>query len=108
MSKKDVYARVNFSWAGNVILPIEEAHKVQAILARHAIGFSEAYRPDRPNVQYMVEYSVPDVSITTLPKYDCTGMTSTQRTDWEQAVRDAEDNTFLSPQEYVALQGEQQ
>ena len=107
MSKpKDVYGRVNFSWAGNVILPIEEAHKVQAILARYAIGFSEAYRSDMPNVKYMVDYSVPDVSITELPKYDCTGMTNAQRNDWEQSVRDSADESFLSPQEFLALRGE--
>ena len=108
MSKsKDVYARVNFSWGGNVILPIEEAHKIQAILARYAIGFGEAYRPDVPNVPYVMAYSVPDVSFTELPKYDCTGLTSTQRNDWEQSVRDSEGNTFLSPQEFIALRSDQ-
>ena len=107
MSKsKDVYARVNFSWAGNVILPIEEAHKIQAILARHAIGFGEAYRSDIPNVRYRMEYSVPDVSVTELPKYDCTGLTSTQRNDWEQSIRDSADESFLSPQEFVALRSD--
>lgn len=106
MSKKEVYGRVNFSWAGNVILPLEQAHKVQEILARYAVGFGEAYRPDIPNIKYLMEYTVPDVTITDLPKYDCTGLTTKQRNDWEQAVRDSADTTFLSPQEFVALQGD--
>lgn len=109
MSKaKDVYARVNFSWAGNVILPLEQAHKVQEILAKHAIGFGEAYRSDIPNVKYTMEYTVPDVSITELPKFDCTGLTNAQRSDWEQAVRDSADESFLTPQEFVALRGDKQ
>lgn len=107
MSKtKEVYGRLNLSWAGNVILPLEQAHKVQALLAQYGIGLGEAYRPDIPNVQYCMVYKVSDVCIMELPKYDCTGMTDRQRNDWEQMVRDSADETFLSPQEFVALRSD--
>lgn len=106
MDKKQVYGRLNLSWSGNTVLPLEQAHKVQAILAQYAVGFGEAYRPDVPNVQYLVDYSPPDVSITVLPVVDARGLTHNQRQAWEQSVRDSEGDTFLSPQEFVALSGE--
>ena len=109
MSKtKEVYGRLNLSWSGNVMLPLEQAHKVQAILAQYGIGFGEAYRSDIPNVKYRMDYKVSDVCIVELPKYDCTGMTDRQRNDWEQMVRDSADESFLSPQEFMALRGEDQ
>lgn len=106
--KKEVYGRLNLSWSGNVMLPLEQAHKVQAILAQYGIGFGEAYRSDIPNVKYRMDYKVSDVCIAELPKYDCTGMTDRQRNDWEQMVRDSADESFLSPQEFMALRGEDQ
>lgn len=107
MSKaRDVYGKLNLSWSRNVILPIEQAHKVQAILAQYGVGLGEAYRPDIPNVMYMMEYTVPDVSVIEPPKYDCQGMTDKQRRDWEESVRDSADDSFLSPQEFVALRSD--
>ena len=107
MSKpKEVYGRLNLSWSGNTVLPLEQAHKVQEILAKYAVGLGEAYRPDSPNIPYIVEYSPPDVSITVMPVLDARGMTYGQRQEWEQSVREAEGDTFLTPQEFLALRGE--
>lgn len=104
--KKEVYGKISLSWAGNVILPLEQAHKVQAILAQYGVGIGEAYRPDAPNIKYIMEYKTPDVNVIPFPEYDCTGMTPKQTSEWEETVRDSTDGTFLSPQQFVAMQGE--
>jgi len=107
MSKtKDVYGGLGLSWGGNVILPLEQAHKVQEIFARYAVGFGDAYRPDEPNIKYVKDYGVPDVCVTEYPAYDCTGMTAKQIEEWEQAVRHSEGNTFLTPQEFMAMRSD--
>lgn len=107
MSKaKDVYCKLNLSWSSNVMLPIEQAHKLQAILAQYGVGFGEAYRPDIPNVKYVMAYTVPDVTVVDYPQYDCRGMTDKQRRDWEESVRDSADESFLTPQEFVALRSD--
>lgn len=109
MSKtKEVYGKISLSWSGNVLLPLEQAHKVQQILAQYGVGFGEAYRSDIPNIRYIMEYKVPDVTVSALPTYDCTALTDDQRRDWEESVRTSADESFFTPQEFVALRGEQQ
>lgn len=104
--KKEVYGRLSLSWGGNVVLPLEQAHKVQAILAQYGVGIGEAYRSGDPNIKYIMSYTVPDVTVASFPEYDCTGMTPKQISEWEETVRHAEGDTFLSPQQFVAIQGE--
>lgn len=107
MSKaRDVYGLLSLGYT-NVILPLEQAHKVQEILAKYAKGSDAAYRAESANVKYIMEYNAPDVAVIDLPKYDCTGMTPQQRLDWAQSVRDSEGDNFLSPQEFIALRSEQ-
>lgn len=104
--KKEIYGRLSLSWGGNVILPLEEAHKIQAILARYGVGFGEAYRSNNPNITYITDYKAPDVTIVRFPEHDCTGMTPKQVSEWEEIVRTSEDGTFLPPQQYAAMRGE--
>lgn len=104
--KKEVYGRLSLSWGGNVLLPLEQAHKLQAILAQYGVGIGDAYRPDLPNVKYTLDYKVPDVTVTSFPEYDCTGMTPKQIAEWEETVRHSEGDTFLPPQQFIAIQGE--
>lgn len=104
--KKEVYGRLSLSWGGNVVLPLEQAHKVQAILAQYGVGIGDAYRPDEPNIKYIMDYKTPDVTVTSFPDYDCTGLTPQQISDWEQSVRDSQGDTFLSPQQFIAIRGE--
>lgn len=107
MSKtKEVLGSINFGYSTRVILPIEEAHKIQAILARYATGVSSAYRPTEPNISYVEDYSVPSVEVLETPQFDCRGLTPKQKQAWAESVRDSEGDTFLSPQEFVALRGE--
>lgn len=104
--KKEVWGRLNLSWGGNVLLPLEQAHKVQAILAQYAVGFGDAYRPNEPNIRYMTNYSIPEVGVLPLPDCDCRELTPKQVSEWEEMVRNSEGNTFLTPQQYIAIQGD--
>lgn len=104
--KKEVYGRVNLSWCGNALLPLEQAHKVQAILAQYAVGYGDAYRPNDTNIKYITNYNVPDVVVTPLPEYDCSAFTPKQIAEWEEAVRNSEGDTYLTPQQFVAMQGD--
>ena len=107
MSKpKDALGSINFGYSSRVILPLEEAHKIQAILAKYAQGVGSAYRSTGPSPTYLDEYAVPAVDILEMPKYDCRGLTPEQKGKWTDLVRDSDGGDVLTPQEFLAIRGE--
>ena len=106
MSKKEVLGSINFGYCTRVMLPLEEAHKIQLILAKHAFGVGSAYRSSGPSPSYLDEYSVPGVDVLEMPKYDCRGLTPEQKGKWIDLVRDSDGGDVLTPQEFVAIRGD--
>ena len=106
MSKKEVYGSINFGYGTRVLLPLEEAHKIQAILAKYATGISTAYRAQGPSPAYIEDYEAPSVDVLEQPRLDCRGMTHQQKLAWANAIKDSTDDSYLTPQEYVALTGD--
>ena len=107
MSKpKEALGSINFGYSTRVLLPLEEAHKIQAILAKYAVGVGSAYRASGPNCAYLEDYSVPAVDVLELPKYDCRDLTPEQRAKWVELVRDSDGGDVLTPQEFTAIRGE--
>ena len=106
MSKKEVLGSINFGYSTRVILPLEEAHKVQAILAKYALGVGSIYLNNGPSPTYLDDYSNPSVDVLDAPQFDCRDLTQKQKSEWIASIRDAEGDTFLTPQEFVALQGD--
>ena len=108
MSKKEVYGLVKVSYDTGWLLPIEEAHKVQAILARHGVKLEEAWRKGQyPNVKFIRDLEVPDVSVATLPEHDARGLTNQQISKWQESFREAEDEhlVVMNPKDFAALTG---
>lgn len=105
--KKDVYAQLNLGWGSNgVMLPLKDAHEIQAILARSAVGIGYVYRTDAKDVHYIEDYEVPDVKVVAMPDTSLQGMDNKTKQAWMEMVRQCETETFLSPQEWLALTGD--
>lgn len=105
--KKDIYAQLNLGWGSNsVMLPIKDAHEIQAILARSAVSLGYVYRTNATDVYYIEDYPVPDVKVMALPDTSLQGMDTKKKQAWMEMVRQCETETFLSPQEWVALTGD--
>lgn len=109
MSKKDVMAVLNMNYTTKIMLPIEEAHKVQAILARHAVKYNSLWRNPR-SIHYLTDYEVPEVSVLSRPAdFDAQGLDSSVIREWESAINSAEDGaeiTVIDPQVFAQLKGE--
>ena len=105
--KKDIYAQLNLGWGSNtVLLPLKDAHEIQAILARSAMGYNYVYRTNHADVYYVEDYAVPDVKVVVVPEMSLQGIDPKKKTAWSEMVRDCETGTFLSPQEWLALTGD--
>lgn len=86
MSKKDVMAVVNLGYSNKVMLPIDEAHKIQAILARHAIRYDTIWRSSR-SIHYITDFEVPEVVVVNRPAdYDARGIDPVKVRDWVTSI----------------------
>lgn len=103
---KIVYGKLNLSWGPNVLLPLEEAHKVQAILAKHARGYSEGYRAAAANISYLEDYKVPAVDVVGEPQHDCTGLSHQQKSDWLEMIRESIEPQVMDPVMFTKIRGE--
>ena len=106
MSKREMYGSINFGYATRVLLPLEEAHKIQAILAKHATGVSMAYRSKGVSPAYYDDYAIPSVDVMEPPRFDCRGMTQNQKLIWADTIKNSEGDNILTPQECIALHGD--
>lgn len=107
MSKsKEVYGYVKLDYNSGWILPLEEAHKVQAILAKHAIKVETAWRKGSAgNIAFVQDIDVPDVKVKAMPEYDARGLTAKQIIDWREAIQDAEGDAVIQPKDFIAIVG---
>lgn len=103
---KQIYGSLTMGWGTQIVLPLEEAHKVQAILARHAIAVESAYRPTLPNVAYIAELEVPAVVVLDLPIHDGCGLSREVLNAWKEMVKNTEDGPVMDPQVFAKLTGE--
>ena len=99
---KEVYGLINFY--GDMLLPLDEAHKIQAIMAKYAKGHETIYRSGgEDSIYYIKEMEVPHVRVSAMPKYSTEGLNYNQRGEWVQAIRESKGDDFLSPQAFVNL-----
>ena len=110
MSKsKEVYGYVKLDYNSGWILPLEEAHKVQAILARHGIKLEEAWRKGPyPNIKYIKDLEIPEVSVIPLPECDARGLDNKQIQKWQESFREVEDENIvvIKPQDFATIVGD--
>lgn len=100
---------MELGYGARVMLPLAEAHKIQAILAEHAVGIERAHTKDYTAVMYLADYKVPDVAVIPddIP-YDARGLTSKQINRWSEMLKQAEPNTeVVDPHTFATIYGEE-
>ena len=102
MSKKTIYATITIGWA-QLLLPIEQAHKLQLLIAEHALLVDSTYTPKFKDVTYIKDSEIPPVSVTRLPIYDTRGMSEEHRDAWLTAIRLADAETIIDPRAFSLL-----
>lgn len=108
MSKQPM-GLINFGWGSTtVLLPLEEAHKIQTILAKHAISVERAYDNESNSVPYLAEYSTPEVQVyKDRVEWDTRGLTHKQTRRWVEAVKEMPANgTIIDPHSFAVIHGE--
>lgn len=109
MSKKDVMAVIGLGYSSKVMLPIEEAHKIQAILARHAVKYESIWCNPR-SIHYLCDYEVPEVIVISRPPdFDAQGLDAKDVRDWAQAIgssMEAETTEVMDPHTFTKLRSD--
>ena len=102
-SKKEVYGSIRFSY-DTLVMPLEVAHKVQALLAEHAVKVDQIYA--KPYVFCTRPWEMSAVEVTKAPDFDCTDMNSKDYETWATAVREREEGApIMDPKDFALLRG---
>ncbi len=111
MSKpREIMAVISTGYASKIMLPLEEAHKIQAILARHAVKYETVWCNPQ-SIHYLCDYDTPEVVVVARPPdFDARGLTPTQVRDWSQMLSTlSEDGTpteIMDPHTFVKLRSD--
>ena len=105
-SKKDLYGTLSFSYV-TLAMPLEVAHKVQALLAEHAVKVDPTYCSNgNPIVHAIRPWDVDPVSVIKVPQYDCTEMSGKDYAEWAAAIREREEGApIMDPKDFALLRG---
>lgn len=84
--KETIYGSIQTTYE-NIILPLEEAHKLQAILAK-AKRLDTLWRSNKPEVACLMDYDVPAVLVKkVLPEQDARGVPREIYHEWREAIQ---------------------
>ena len=104
LKKAKLLGRVNVSYASTLILPLDVAHKLQALLA-YAVKLDTEYVAGNRNFNYVTDYEGVTVEVFTPKKrnfYNAIGITYEERVAWAAACKKGlEDNPNASPDELM-------
>jgi hypothetical protein len=106
-SKKEVYGSMTFSYF-TLAMPLDVAHKVQALLAEHAVMVESIYcKHNGPPVYCIRPWGMSAVSVVKAPDYDCEGMDEEDFREWSGAVRERPEGApIMDPNEFALLRKE--
>lgn len=105
MSKKQIYGTMEFRY-DNLMLPLDVAHKIQALLAEHAIKVDTIYCGNRnPATKCIRPYEVSPVNVmSALPDYDCSDMSSVVYDEWKDIVNTRDKGApVIDPKDFATL-----
>lgn len=108
MSKgKEVFGSLEFTYS-TLVMPLEVAQQVQALLAKHAIKVDGIYCGSRnPPIYAEVAYEVSPVSVAKKPDFDCKGINPSVLNEWRNIVADREAGApVMDPHDFEKLKGE--
>ena len=108
MNKK-VLGKLSFTYC-DLVMPLEVAHKIQALLAEHAVRVDSIYCGGRnPEVCVEIDYDITDVSIAKPFDFDCKGIKPKTLAEWRQIVSDRETGApIMDPHDFANIRGEEQ
>lgn len=91
----------------DLVMPLEVAHKVQALLAEHAVRFETNYGANRvAPVSVIREYEVGSVEVLKNVDFDARGVGAEDYNAWAAAIRDREEGAVvMSPQRFAKIRG---
>ena len=104
LKKAKLLGRVSVSYASTLVLPLDIAHKLQALLA-YAVKLDTEYVVGSRNFNYVTDYDGATVEVFTPRKrnfYNAIGITYEEREAWAKACKKGlEDNPNASPDELM-------
>ena len=109
MNKK-LLGKISFGYS-DLIMPLEVAHKIQALLAEHAdkidVHYSANHRVGM--ISALREYEIGNVEVVKEATFDARGVNSEDYNAWANAIRDrGEGDTVMSPQDFAKIKGVEQ
>ena len=104
--KNKIMGKISFGYS-DLIMPLEIAHKIQAMLAEHAVRFETNYGANRvAPVSVIREYEVGSVEVLKNVDFDARGVSSEDYSAWANAIRDREEgDVVMSPQDFAKIKG---
>lgn len=108
MNKK-IMGKISFGYS-DLVMPLEVAHKIQALLAEHAHRLDMQYPANHRagTISALREYEVGSVEVVKYTPFDARGVDNETYTAWASAIREREEgDTVMSPQDFAALKGEE-
>ena len=95
----------------DIILPLEVAHKLQALLAEHATKLDSVWGSHvKKSLYVLCDYEVGAVEILkNTPDFDARGVSGTDYSAWQSAIRERQENDeVIDPKDFAILRGEEQ
>ena len=91
-----------------LVMPLDAAHKIQAILAEHAIKVDRVYCNNaNPTVYVQKPYDAPPVQVAKAPDYDASAIKETVYSQWRSVISQRDkDAPIMNPNDFAKLQGE--
>lgn len=106
MNKKPL-GKISFGY-NDLVMPLEVAHKIQALLAEHAQRIEMQYPANHRagTISALREYEVGSVEVVKDITFDARGVDNETYAAWASAIKDREEgDTVLSPQDFAKLRG---
>jgi len=100
--KKQLYGQITLGYA-DYVLPLEQAHKLQALLAEHAVTIDATYTPRFDRVFYVKDLQLGVVGVVEYPPFDTRGMSDSQKAEWLSAIRAEDAQSIIDPQHFKTL-----
>ena len=108
MNKK-LMGKISFGYS-DLVMPLEVAHKIQALLAEHADKIETQYPANSRAgaVNALKDYEVGSVEVVNRIDFDARGVSAEDFSAWAAAIRDrGEGDVVMSPQDFAKIKGEE-
>lgn len=110
MSKKtELLGKIRLGY-DDIVLPLEVAHKLQALLAEHATKLDSVWGSQvKKSLYVLCDYEVGAVEILkNTPDFDARGVSIADYSGWQAAIRERQEgDEVIDPKDFAILRGEE-